>query len=756
MNVSPIQGDFSYGEISPRLHSRVSSPLYQSGLAECTNFQVLPQGSLEKRQGSKFLAELEQEEASIFRFSRIALDDSVVVIGDSEVTVWGKTGPALQTGNLNQITDPTFLNGFANWTKYTNVSGAFGTGSTQATLTAISGLGFRSYVYCDEVSDNAETRLTQNITLPSLGASYTFRAKGEFLSKARSFATRGGLLRLEIRNGDTNSIIESSEHIFNASAMGSPSQSMPAVGDILPFEVSVDLSSLPTLTSVNIRIKTEVENYDDKELRIRWSDLEFFDTSTPPPSVEFTTPTEWAGKLGQIQTAMDAATGRMIMAVNNAPMYELTYDRDLDSWDFQPFVPINPQNQDFEDDPPSVCVFFQGRLWLGATPLLPSTLWASETWNYDNFLIPASPTDSDPLEFTLSTNAKIQWLGGARQLLIGTSINTVIGRSEGSVITTTDYDFSSEQGWSSAPFQGVTVGRQYVHISGDTRRIRASFDGGDISNSYESIEPSVNSEHLFDDSLVDIEYAGESEYILSCLKENGSVIQAVYNPELEMNGWFRQVLEGDVQSIASTNDEGGSSLWHIVQRRDGFVSLEYIESNPVTEVMLDGWIETLTSDGNVSGLNWANGTTLSVVIIEPQDNDVPIYSIHPDVEVVSGAITIEEWAWNRPLYVGLNFIATAKTNKLEGSSQTGSAQSQKRRFNEIFLRLYNSYIPKINGSLPPLRSPSDDMTIGVPPITDDVSVGDSGWNDGVITIEQDLPLPTKVSGIFGKASGNQV
>ena len=56
-NVYTIQSNFQSGELSPRLHSRVDSPLYKQGAGVATNMQVLPQGGLRKRSGTRFVAE---------------------------------------------------------------------------------------------------------------------------------------------------------------------------------------------------------------------------------------------------------------------------------------------------------------------------------------------------------------------------------------------------------------------------------------------------------------------------------------------------------------------------------------------------------------------------------------------------------------------------------------------------------------------------------------------------------------------------
>jgi hypothetical protein len=50
-----LQVSFGGGIISPELHGRIDDPKYASGLAECTNWIVRPQGSIENRPGFAFV-----------------------------------------------------------------------------------------------------------------------------------------------------------------------------------------------------------------------------------------------------------------------------------------------------------------------------------------------------------------------------------------------------------------------------------------------------------------------------------------------------------------------------------------------------------------------------------------------------------------------------------------------------------------------------------------------------------------------------
>lgn len=63
--VYDIQNNFARGEMSPRLHARTDIDHYRLSLLECTNFFVLRQGALRKRQATEYIATTKvQSEAS--------------------------------------------------------------------------------------------------------------------------------------------------------------------------------------------------------------------------------------------------------------------------------------------------------------------------------------------------------------------------------------------------------------------------------------------------------------------------------------------------------------------------------------------------------------------------------------------------------------------------------------------------------------------------------------------------------------------
>lgn len=143
----------------------------------------------------------------------------------------------------------------------------------------------------------------------------------------------------------------------------------------------------------------------------------------------------------------------------------------------------------------------------------------------------------------------------------------------------------------------------------------------------------------------------------------------------------------------------------------------------------------------VSGIDHLEGQTVQV----KADG-----AVHADRVVVDGAITLAAPAY--AVTVGLGFKMKIVTLNKEINLGAGSEQGQPGRMVKPILRLLNSTLPTLNGEFVPVRSPLDRMDNAVGLVTDDVEYGNLTWNTNTeLTIENDLPLPFILLGLFGSA-----
>ena len=762
-NITPIQDDFSGGEISPRLRGRVSSSEYQQGLALCENFEVTPQGSLEFRNGTKFIGDADAETV-IKTFIRGVGEDVIVRISNDSIRLYDKTG-RLNVARLPDLEDPEFNYGFEFWDvgEVENpVESPDSEGrDTTPIIEPVLGKGVRVRLYNHNNINNpspvvSSVRIAQTFFNSERAENFGFSCKitfggGAFISPQNKAAEVEILWQV---NGlDTERETFKSSDVPNSDGSVTinveKGLSMRTGFATLAFIVRANETIFPTVSD----IKIENIVYEATEPEIE-------------PSF-FVTPSDWVLPdfyMKPIQICQDSAIGLMILCVDGGAPY--TLKNDGNRWGFDLFNLVS-EDDILRDNPPKSCTFHQGRLWLGGGPKNPNTLYASETFNYFNFVVPEVPVDSSPLEFLLSSNGSIQWLEGLKNLLIGTDRGELIGRSSGSVISTTDFDFSLEQTWGSASIQPLEIGNQVMYVMPSRNRIRSLFDAGDNTNGYGSEDVTFPVDSTLKARIVDIAFQKDPDYLMYVLLDDGTLLASTYYLAGQVNAWHKVKTQGEVKSICTTQEVDGTALWITVKRRDGRFSNDfdhYLEVKmPKTTLgsNLDCYTtQEVDEDRLLVGLDLYNDLyegVIQIVVVAEEDGEPQGYQVFTDINIRDDEYQLPEYVpVGATAYIGFKYDGKIKTLPVEGSSKIGSAQVQKRRFNEIFLRLFDSSIPLVNGVYPPLRTPESLMNFSQPLYTGDTSTYDSGFNDGSIEINQALPLPLNITAIFGKLKGSAI
>ena len=759
-NIFPIQDDFSSGEITPKMQGHVRSREYQTGLAVCENFEVTPQSSIRKRLGTRYYHTFDEEDTQVIlkTFRRELGKDVVIAITENDITLWSDEG-RIESGKGNLIFDPLFFNGI-------NSSGlaiekwklfSINTGVEQGgTAIPLAGEGVKVVGGKDgDINSDPfpRTLIAQFFNIEG-GQDYRLTVDMEFVQGIAGRVYTGTLTIFVVTfteedGGGSNTTL------YTRIEGSSDESEMPPIGTRY---LTDELLTFPSdVKSVSIQFQANPfkvgQGSPASTVAGLFTNISLTDPNDVPVPINYPTPDDWKTNLDRIQVAQDSAIGRMYFTVFGGTMHLLSYDKPNDAFDFNPFEPDVPDGSNlWVGDQPYTCAIFQGRLWLGGTPKDPSTLWCSRVWAYEDFDIPTTNiTDDDPAEFTLAVDGRITWLEGLKTLLIGTDRGEVIGRAQNGVITSTDFSFNLEQTWGSTFIQPAEVANQALYVTADFKRLRGLYDGGDRANGYESEDLSLKAEQIAQKSLLELQWRQNPDYQLSMLLRDNSIGQATLYMPTKTNAWSKDTTQGQYLSITSTEGQSGSVLWQAVER-NGRIILER-RFNEADLVYLDSVIRKPYTGTVFDGLEHLNGLTCSVVALNSDNTEITIL---PDAVPVNGEIELPNYLSGLTIAVGLSYTAKLQTLPFEGSNQAGTAQVQRRRFSEVFLRLVNSGIPKIEGERPPIRTPDNLLNESQELFTGDTALHQAGYNNGIINIEQDLPLPTLITAIFGKAKGSNV
>lgn len=519
--------------------------------------------------------------------------------------------------------------------------------------------------------------------------------------------------------------------------------------------------------------------------------------------VEFASPYN-ADQLECLQYAMDPGEAVMYFFHPEVETHRLRFLNGEWTWEAlsaillpSPFVAPSP-NPWAAGNWPSAGAIHEGRLWLAATPNQPATLWASRSGNYQDFDASAPASADDPLLFPLSSSGNIQTLTSRKELVINTDISEVVGTSQNGVIAFNDFSFPKQTDWGSNCIQPVVVGRDMVFTSNSRARLRTFNDEGGTNYGWDGNELSLLAQELFGSPVRRMIYLDEPAYQACFLLGDGTMAMATFFYPENVIGWWKYITshngnrtygdentpglgsqqdnitqpQNQIMDITKINTSVGAKLWMMVNRcgfagtqKPGHEVLAFDDPN-AAPVALDSWSERVPYDVFLDGflriddIDELTDQSINVVVKHEDDFSGAItWTVHPNITAFAGVSTpLENWVGSGDIvYAGLFFDNEFELLPREGTSNRGTAQSSKRRWNKIYARLNDSAIPVINGEAGRDRTPGSPMGTGEPFLTGDAEYRELGSLDqGQLNVLQDRPLKTEILALFGKLQSTEV
>ena len=751
MKLRPIQKSFAAGEITPKLRSRPDLKAYQQGVEFLQNWLTTPYGSIIKRNGTQFIDEISDTliYGRIFTFRVEDSNTFVVVVTEDDVLVYNKTEAELVAG-ANLLLNPSFDNDGDDWNILLQRASPSVVIQTSESIVFVGGLalinsGNAAHIDIDfnfpdgditqTVSINAsDARLSQEIIgvnatnehkLTLAIAAYT--ATGQITDHLSIGTTEGAsdiAFTVDPMNSNIVTFTPGVTDFWISYKLNWDDSLNPSVAGIIGEDGSVGTSALASFDSF-ILIDTVVAGGGDI-------------VSFPSPYTE--------QQIRELQ--VEKAPGQSIMYFAVRATFttkKLVRDPITNIWTFE--------DVNFGGgigDPPDVwdtsgypgCItFFQGRLWLAGSFGHPVTIWGSIAGedNYEDFTI-AGAADDDALELPLARDGVIQWIQSGKALHVGTdgSEHLIYAGRVDELLTPENTRTLQQSSYGSARIHGKWLSEKVSFISNDRHRMyAANYDRETLG--FLSDELTYNAEHIAFPSIDESAYSQNPRAHVWLVISNGDVVGATYQREAEAIGWHRHdTVGGDIKSITITEEFGNSILWVLVNRQDKLylekTGGQFMDSfirrqfpNPVTTVdgldHLEGLPVQIIGDGAYAGIQSVSG----------------------------GEVSIQNEASN--FVVGVPITATCITLPVEVPSPADNITAKLRRWNRIYTRLIASIPPIINGVRGGARTAPTPMDTREPNKTEDISVATNGWDrDAKITIVQDLPFATEVTGIYGELS----
>ena len=320
---------------------------------------------------------------------------------------------------------------------------------------------------------------------------------------------------------------------------------------------------------------------------------------------------------------------------------------------------------------PAFSTLFQGRLWLGGMPGLPTTLLASVSDDYHNFHMGSNDDAAMHLSILGSDQSRICWICSTRQLLIGTSDSEwSISSGTGTAITPTSVAFrrQSSVGSDAQPARTIENTVLFVQRGGCRMReiaYRLESDG------FSATDISMLAEHLFRSGIKEWCVQRGGNFNVWVLMNDDSLAMLTINLDQQVTAWQRVETKGrkvkhvaTLQSIRGKDDE----VWFVVEMEStGEVLLERMCSD---SLHLDCCVTSVSdSDALLPELPHLNGCEIRLI----------------DAETLMPCVSTELQP-NHVYHVGIPIEAELRTMPLE----SGNSFNSVRQFSRFKLRLLDS------------------------------------------------------------------
>lgn len=430
------------------------------------------------------------------------------------------------------------------------------------------------------------------------------------------------------------------------------------------------------------------------------------------------------------------------------------------------------------NNPSSVC-FHQQRMWLGGGAKNPATIYASRTGDYESFRKSMPLQDDDALEYVLASGSidDVKWIVSFDNLLIGTAgAEYKCAASKSSAITPSDCQITVQSYWGSKDLQPLIIGQSVMHCQRSGSHVRDLYYTLE-SDGYSGNDLSVLSPQLVEsNSIVQWCYQQSPSSCVWAVRDDGVLLCLTYMKEQNIFGWSRHVTDGKVKSVAVINGADEDVVMMVVQRTINGTTKYYIErlmprfkdSTAIRDAwyvdagkLISGSSVTNNSDGKkvvCSGFQHLAGKTVSVL----SDGS-------PEEHTVSSAGTFElefPVTNSSKILVGLGYTSAMCPLPMETDmQQTGTTLGKRRAYGKCVLRMYRSVggayaASKLDGMWDPdgwrnvewyeLPFLPENWGEACQPYSGDLEISlPAGQDpDTTIWVKQDKPLPLRVVSIM--------
>lgn len=246
---------------------------------------------------------------------------------------------------------------------------------------------------------------------------------------------------------------------------------------------------------------------------------------------------------------------------------------------------------------PRAVEIHEERLTFAGTHRQPSTVWLSQTNNWDNFRS-VSNLDTDPLAYTLASDdgEPISWLVSRSDLMIGLGSSewSLGSRDAGQALTQSIVKASDQSNDGVEYIMPAKVGNMVFYVRRGNREI-GSITYDFASDAYNSISLTTMNPEILGPGAVNIFNQLSPRNNVYAVRKDGVLAVFTYDKENNVAAWSRMTFGDGVVSACALSTGGFKSVFLAV-KRGGFLCLERLDPN---EMGTGNWLDCAPFDADM-------------------------------------------------------------------------------------------------------------------------------------------------------------
>ena len=752
--VSTALTNFTGGQLSDRMEGRTDFQKYFSGCKTLENFIVQPHGSVTRRPGTTFAAEVKTSSLKTrlipFEFSteqsyalefgnnyiRFYKDNGAVLEANKTITAITKANPGVVTSAAHGFSngDTVVITGVVGMTQVNGKRFKVASVATNTfQLQDIDGNNVNTTSYTTYTSGGIANRVytltTTYLTADLFNIKYAQSADVMYLCHpdysvkklSRTGHTSWTITEVDFSNGPFL------DHNITTTTLN-PSHRLAGQSTTVTASSTTGINDGNGFTSADIG---RLVHFDDGHFEI----------------TSITSTTVVVGTVIKTFTASSASTDWALGAFSEYTGY------------------------------PSCVTFYEQRLVFAGTEHQPQTLFFSKSGDYENMddNYHGTVAADDAMIYTIASNQVnvIQSLKATRTLIILTSGGefTLNSDSTGTAVSPTNINIKKQSNYGASNIDALSVGNATLFVQRAKRKLRElayNFD----TDGYVAPDMTILAEDVTLSGLDELTYQQEPHSIIWGIRGDGVLVGLTYQRSEQVVAWHQHKLGGSfgstthgiVESVISIsgnsyNRTDEDQLWVIVKRTINGVTRRYVEY--FTPFQFDSSLTQFQFvDSGLSYSGSATSTLTGLDHLEAQSVTVIANgSTHPNKTVSSGSITLDRTT--TAAKIGLGYTSTLQTMRLDVGSQDGTSQGKTKRIFDVTLRFYETVGAKVGPDTSnleeiPFRSSAASMDVAVPLFTGDKKIEFRGnfETDGYLFVIQDQALPMTVLSLYPRLITN--